>query len=115
MQKLLQIVRLVALCSIDLKKFEHMKNCVISNLQVQIETTPTELGEFDHYFPTSTTMDALTSYTTAASAWFTLQSLPLLLYPRLIITLLSPTARDPTGASAFHRPTPVLDLRDEVR
>ena len=53
---------------------------------------------------TPTAMDASTSYTAATSAWFSLQALPLLLYPRLIITLLSPTARDPTGASSFLHP-----------
>lgn len=51
-------------------------------------------------------MDALASYITATSAWFALQALPLLLYPSLIITLLSPTARNPTGASSLHRNPP---------
>ena len=60
-------------------------------------------------------MDALTSYTMATSAWFTVQAVPLLLYPRLIITLLSPTARDPTGASAIFYPTPVLGLYVELK
>ncbi|MCJ1243741.1 hypothetical protein MMC30_000938 [Trapelia coarctata] len=48
-------------------------------------------------------MDVFTTYT---AGWLTLQALPLLLSPKLIVTLLSVESRNPTGAvpPIFHLP-----------
>jgi len=42
-------------------------------------------------------MDVFTTYTYSTAGWFSLQALPLLLSPKLIVTLLSVESRNPTG------------------
>ncbi|KAG9228336.1 hypothetical protein BJ875DRAFT_477749 [Amylocarpus encephaloides] len=42
-------------------------------------------------------MDVFYSYTYGTAGWLTLQALPLIVSPTIIITLLSPEVRDPTG------------------
>jgi len=39
------------------------------------------------------------AYAYSTAAWLTLQATPLFLSPKLIITMLSPEARNPTGTS----------------
>jgi len=42
-------------------------------------------------------MDVFTTYTYSTAGWFSLQALPLLLSPKLIVTLLSVESLNPTG------------------
>lgn len=42
-------------------------------------------------------MDSVGAYATSTAAWLSLQAIPLLISPKLIVTMLSPDARRPTG------------------
>ena len=42
-------------------------------------------------------MDVFYAYTYSTAAWLSLQALPLLLSPKLIVTMLSVETRGPTG------------------
>lgn len=42
-------------------------------------------------------MDSVGAYATGTAAWLSLQAIPLLVSPKLIVTMLSPDARRPTG------------------
>ena len=44
------------------------------------------------------TMDSVGAYATSTAAWLSLQALPLLVSPKLIVTMLSSDARRPTGS-----------------
>lgn len=48
------------------------------------------------------------SYAYATAAWLSLQATPLLLSPKLIVTLLSPEARNPTGKPPSLAPPPLF-------
>jgi len=51
-----------------------------------------------------TIMDAYSAYAYSTGAWLSLQALPLLVSPKLIVTMLSPDTRRPTGTpSTTHR------------
>lgn len=56
-------------------------------------------------------MDSVGAYATSTAAWLSLQALPLLISPKLIVTMLSPDARRPTGplsttqSTNTHKPT----------
>lgn len=43
-------------------------------------------------------MDSVGTYATSTAAWLSLQAIPLLISPKLIVTMLSPDARRPTGS-----------------
>lgn len=42
-------------------------------------------------------MDSVGAYATSTAAWLSLQAIPLFISPKLIVTMLSPDARRPTG------------------
>lgn len=44
-------------------------------------------------------MDSVGSYATSTAAWLSIQAIPLLISPKLIVTMLSPDARRPTGST----------------
>lgn len=57
-------------------------------------------------------MDAVTAYTYSTAAWFGVQAVPLLLFPKLITAMLSAEARRPTGTSTTSNDTPRIILED---
>lgn len=48
---------------------------------------------FEHHL----TMDVFYAYTYSTAAWLGIQAVPLLIFPKLIVTMLSVDARKPTG------------------
>ncbi|KAF6236793.1 hypothetical protein HO173_005084 [Letharia columbiana] len=46
-------------------------------------------------------MDSVGTYATSTAAWLSLQAIPLLISPKLIVTMLSPDARRPTDLEIY--------------
>ena len=53
-------------------------------------------------------MDSVGTYATSTAAWLSLQAIPLLISPKLIVTMLSADARRPTGSSPAPSTIPSL-------
>ena len=56
-------------------------------------------------------MDAYSAYAYSTGAWLSLQALPLSLFPQLMVAMLSPETRAPTGKVPRPCKAPVLQLK----